>query len=168
MLFQSILLALITSLALGQSEVGRPCGFKMAPCPFDMKCVPDNAHCPHPSRCPGHCEFKNKYDQCGGFTPRPHVCRRGSRCQDDPRLPPNCGMACDAPGICIPENAPFCGGFMGNLNFCSGGGHVLETRLTNGTQYCQSSSAIGSLKPAATILYCMLFLSATRIAFLLK
>ncbi|KAL6856353.1 hypothetical protein J3F83DRAFT_451119 [Trichoderma novae-zelandiae] len=113
MLLQSILLTLTIPLALAQSEVGRPCGFKIAPCPFDMKCVPDNAYCPHPSRCPGHCEFKNRYASCGGFTPRPHNCGAGFECQDDPRLPPNCGMACDVPGICVAENAHFCGGFLG-------------------------------------------------------
>ncbi|KAL6814425.1 hypothetical protein J3E69DRAFT_347215 [Trichoderma sp. SZMC 28015] len=113
MLLKSVLLTLAITLASAQSEVGRPCGFKIAPCPFDMKCVADNPYCPDRNKCPGHCEFKNKYDSCGGFTPRPHNCDRNHVCQDDPRLPPNCGMACDIPGICVPKAAEFCGGFAG-------------------------------------------------------
>ncbi|KAM0254421.1 hypothetical protein ACHAQJ_006825 [Trichoderma viride] len=113
MLLKTVLLAVTVSLASAQSEVGRACGFKIAPCPFDMQCVPDNLYCPQINRCPGHCEFKNKYQSCGGFTPRPVNCDKNSECKDDPRLPPNCGMACDAPGICIPKKASFCGGFLG-------------------------------------------------------
>ncbi|KAH6603144.1 hypothetical protein Trco_007919 [Trichoderma cornu-damae] len=117
MLFKSVFLAMAISLASAQdpsdSQVGRPCGFKIAPCPDDMKCVPDRPGCPNINICPGHCEFKNRYPSCGGFRPRPHKCNKNSECKDDPRLPPNCGMACDAPGICIPKDAPICGGIAG-------------------------------------------------------
>ncbi|GFP59624.1 hypothetical protein ACSS6W_009847 [Trichoderma asperelloides] len=119
MFLKSILLAITVSLASAQiprpehSQVGRACGFKIAPCPFDMKCVPNNPYCSELNRCPGHCEFKNQYQSCGGFTPRPHNCGGNSECQDDPRLPPNCGLACDVPGICIPKETHFCGGFIG-------------------------------------------------------
>ncbi|KAL7941324.1 hypothetical protein V8C42DRAFT_335412 [Trichoderma barbatum] len=113
MLLKSVLLSFAISLASAQSEIGRPCGFKIAPCPFDMKCVSDNPYCTELNRCPGHCEFKNKYESCGGFTPRPHNCDGNHRCEDDPRLPPNCGMACDIPGICVPKEKHYCGGFLG-------------------------------------------------------
>ncbi|KAM0271124.1 hypothetical protein ACHAQH_009191 [Verticillium albo-atrum] len=53
------------------------------------------------------------YQSCGGFrvAPAPR-CPRGTVCLDDPRKD-GCGMACDAPGICIPKKAPQCGGFFG-------------------------------------------------------
>ncbi|KAL7931333.1 hypothetical protein V8C35DRAFT_310137 [Trichoderma chlorosporum] len=113
MLLTNILLSLAITLASAQSQVGRSCGYKMAPCPFDMKCVPNNPYCPEPNKCPGHCEFRNQYESCGGFTPRPHNCDDDYECQDDPRLPPDCGLACDIPGICVPKDARFCGGFVG-------------------------------------------------------
>ncbi|KAI9170834.1 hypothetical protein HJFPF1_00308 [Paramyrothecium foliicola] len=58
--------------------------------------------------------IQNEYQFCGGFTPFPAPdCPRGTYCADDPRNPGSCGMACDAPGICIPIEAQFCGGFAG-------------------------------------------------------
>ncbi|KAG7126769.1 hypothetical protein HYQ44_000489 [Verticillium longisporum] len=50
------------------------------------------------------------YQSCGGFrvAPAPR-CPKGTACLDDPRID-GCGMACDAPGICIPNKAPQCGG----------------------------------------------------------
>ena len=45
---------------------------------------------------------------CGGFTPRPNTCPSGYVCIDDPDGP-ECGMACDFPGICTET----CGGFVG-------------------------------------------------------
>ncbi|KAM0335039.1 hypothetical protein ACHAQA_000073 [Verticillium albo-atrum] len=53
------------------------------------------------------------YKTCGGFRVKPVPrCPRGTTCLDDPRVD-GCGMACDRPGICIPNKAPECGGFLG-------------------------------------------------------
>jgi hypothetical protein len=61
-----------------------------------------------PAETPG-----NEYPSCGGFRIDPAPCPSGSYCADDPRNPFDCGMACDAPGICIPRDAAICGGFAG-------------------------------------------------------
>lgn len=104
----------IKSLALAQSSaVGRPCGLKIAPCPNDLTCIPDNPTCTNTYRCKGTCAFKNKYPPCGGNSLNPPKCDENSTCQDDPRLPDSCGMACDFLGICIPKDTLFCGGFAG-------------------------------------------------------
>lgn len=52
---------------------------------------------------------RNEYPSCGGFRVTPVNCPDGSYCADDPRNPFSCGMACDAPGICIPKTAQICG-----------------------------------------------------------
>ncbi|KJZ77260.1 hypothetical protein HIM_03581 [Hirsutella minnesotensis 3608] len=101
-------------------ENGRPCGLKIAPCPDTDFCRPVNPRCTDLNRCRGVCTRKPKrpyppqgdYKSCGGFRATPVTCDAGSTCRDDPRKG-GCGMACDAPGICIPDNAPKCAGFAG-------------------------------------------------------
>lgn len=110
-------LALFTAVTaqngLGNEYPGRACGLKMAACQEDMTCVPDADNCADLDRCSGTCQFTNKYKSCGGKVVTPTFCGSKSKCADDPRLPPNCGMACDRPGICIPKKAKQCGGFAG-------------------------------------------------------
>lgn len=55
----------------------------------------------------------HEYPPCGGHRPNPPECPPYSTCKDDPRIQDSCGMACDQPGICIPDNAPSCAGFAG-------------------------------------------------------
>ncbi|CAM1502658.1 Fc.00g074340.m01.CDS01 [Cosmosporella sp. VM-42] len=95
------------------SGTGQPCGLKIAPCPKDQYCLPDSPRCTDLNRCRGTCTFKNTYPDCGGFRPNPPKCDPDSTCQDDPRLPGSCGMACDKAGICVPNDLPSCGGFTG-------------------------------------------------------
>ncbi|KAG5928009.1 hypothetical protein E4U42_001435 [Claviceps africana] len=108
------LLALAATL-VPVSAQGQPCGLKIAPCPSDQHCVPDSPRCNNPNRCRGTCQFRNTYLSCGGFRTQPVTCPEGTECRDDPRVPRGCGLACDAPGICMPTNAPSCAGFAGRL-----------------------------------------------------
>ncbi|KAH8902135.1 hypothetical protein BR93DRAFT_854725, partial [Coniochaeta sp. PMI_546] len=50
------------------------------------------------------------YQSCGGFRIQQKPCPSGQICIDDPYRS-GCGMACDAPGICV--TPVFCGGFAG-------------------------------------------------------
>ncbi|KAL5353614.1 hypothetical protein ACLOAV_001651 [Pseudogymnoascus australis] len=114
-MFLPRLLAL-SALTLGlvqASDLGRPCGRKIAPCSEDMACVPNNNHCTDLNRCLGTCQFTNTYPSCGGFRVEPVTCADSQVCVDDPRTPESCGMACDAPGICLPKTEIQCGGFVG-------------------------------------------------------
>jgi hypothetical protein len=86
---------------------GRSCGFKIAPCPKDQKCAPNDEGCSDIGTCPGHCVFTNEYPDCGGHRPNPPSCPAGTACVDDVRIP-GCGMACDRPGICVSESQPRC------------------------------------------------------------
>lgn len=52
-----------------------------------------------------------QYPSCGGFTIEPNECQGGT-CISDPRKP-GCGLACDEPGICVPEDVSRCGGYAG-------------------------------------------------------
>ncbi|KAI9148452.1 N-glycosidase [Paramyrothecium foliicola] len=54
-----------------ESAYGRSCGFKIAPCPEDMKCTPNEPSCKDTNRCLGYCTFKNEYPDCGGFRINP-------------------------------------------------------------------------------------------------
>ncbi|KAF2396796.1 hypothetical protein EJ06DRAFT_533533 [Trichodelitschia bisporula] len=56
------------------------------------------------------------YKSCGGFRIRNEPCAAGEICVDDPYAG-GCGMACDAPGVCV--KPVFCGGFAGFQ--CAGG-----------------------------------------------
>lgn len=80
-------------------------------CTYDMRCDKqlDNTE--------AYCVYRNLYQSCGGNTPIPTTCDddkngRSTTCLDDPRKE-GCGMACDAPGICLPKDVPWCGGFIG-------------------------------------------------------
>jgi hypothetical protein len=57
-----------------------------------------------------------KYKSCGGFRIEYVGCPKDQICVDDPYAG-GCGMACDAPGICV--KPVFCGGFAGIQ--CKGG-----------------------------------------------
>ncbi|EHK15160.1 uncharacterized protein TRIVIDRAFT_51487 [Trichoderma virens Gv29-8] len=57
--------------------------------------------------------FKYPYLACGGRGPNPHKCPASWTCKDDLRTPDNCGLKCGRPGICVPNNAPSCGGITG-------------------------------------------------------
>jgi hypothetical protein len=86
-----------------------PCGPGLPPCSPDTICETDNyASCPGGSACPGTCAYINSYPFCGGETMHPNYCAQGERCVDDARFPESCGMACDAPGICVSEEQPRC------------------------------------------------------------
>jgi hypothetical protein len=52
------------------------------------------------------------YQQCSGFTFPATPCPSGYKCIDDPRVS-GCGMACDFPGICVPNDSPQCAGLRG-------------------------------------------------------
>lgn len=68
------------------------------------------------------CVPKPKYEPCGGLTPittRDTGCNEGFTCVSDPRKP-GCGLACDEPGICVPDDVAICGGI---------GGFTCETGL---------------------------------------
>ncbi|KAJ9149182.1 hypothetical protein NKR19_g5730 [Coniochaeta hoffmannii] len=55
-------------------------------------------------------EPTSTYQSCGGFRIQQKPCPTGQICIDDPYRG-GCGMACDAPGICVTPT--FCGGFAG-------------------------------------------------------
>ncbi|RDA91947.1 hypothetical protein CP533_1351 [Ophiocordyceps camponoti-saundersi (nom. inval.)] len=104
--------AAFASFAAAQADAAaRPCGLKIAPCPSNSICVPSSPDCADLNKCKGTCQ--KKYPSCGGFRIKPVNCDKDSECVDDPRFPNSCGMACDAPGICIPKKAPSCSGFAG-------------------------------------------------------
>jgi hypothetical protein len=69
-------------------------------CSADTVCSPDDPSTPLGR---GVCVFKNTYSRCGGHTVQPVTCGATANCIDDPRNPNSCGMACDAPGICVPK-----------------------------------------------------------------
>jgi hypothetical protein len=102
----------LASLATAQ-WTGQPCGRKLAPCAQDATCVPDDPTCPDLNISLGHCEFINEYEDCGGFRIEPKGCPENNSCEDDPRKPWDYGIIADAPGICIPDDQPVCGGFAG-------------------------------------------------------
>jgi hypothetical protein len=120
---------------------GRPCGFKIAPCPTGMSCSQSDSACPlsRGENCPGNCVphatgimvttptittptlttttpttptfTRQHYEGCGGKRATPLNCPTGHVCIDDPYRG-GCGMACDAPGICVMPTAA-CGGIAG-------------------------------------------------------
>src|SRR5690606_26495254 len=97
------------------AEGSRPCGFKIAPCPGDSVCVPVSDNCTNMNVCAGRCSPTPSspvkhfvFPSCGGLRPVPTLCPAGSVCKDDPGGPGGCGMACDFPGICVPEDTPKC------------------------------------------------------------
>lgn len=140
-LLAAVILAVPSVLAQGGEhapDTGRPCGFKIAPCPTDMSCSWRDPACPmtRGENCPGNCmpatavptvatttridpeptipppepTPTHQYDDCGGKRIKPKDCPEGHICIDNPYRG-GCGMACDAPGICVkPE---FCGGIAG-------------------------------------------------------
>jgi hypothetical protein len=101
---------------LAATVAARNCGFKIAPCPTGQECIPKDPKCTDLNRCLGTCRRPapvKEYQACGGnMRPPPPDCAKGTTCRDDPRVP-GCGRACDRQGICIPDNAPQCGGFAG-------------------------------------------------------
>ncbi|KAL8383350.1 hypothetical protein RB595_006886 [Gaeumannomyces hyphopodioides] len=62
-------------------------------------------HPPRPTATPP------RYEDCGGKRVVPKDCPAGHVCVDDPRRG-GCGMACDAPGICVRPTTP-CSGLAG-------------------------------------------------------
>lgn len=105
--------------ALSATALARNCGLKIAPCPADKVCQPKSPKCTDLNRCLGTCVRPTypvpatTYASCGGFRVNPAPsCPTGYVCRDDPRQK-GCGMACDMPGICIPNNAPTCSGITG-------------------------------------------------------
>jgi hypothetical protein len=79
------------------------------PCSSDSICQPDDPSCTDLTTCRGTCTLRNRYRSCGGFRIQPRNCFSGQTCIDDTRIPGNCGMACDAPGICVSNSAATCG-----------------------------------------------------------
>ncbi|KAH8706322.1 hypothetical protein BGZ61DRAFT_531527 [Ilyonectria robusta] len=110
MLVHAVASAALASLATAQQQHNYayppiPCGARSLPdCPADAFCVPDQPGS-------GSCAFRNTYQPCGGFTMEPSLCGRPADvCVDDPRTPESCGMACDAPGICLAPELSECEG----------------------------------------------------------
>jgi hypothetical protein len=65
-----------------------------------------------PLATPAACPTKPQYKSCGGMSIEANRCPSGHECISDPRTG-GCGLACDQPGICVPTDAPKCGGFAG-------------------------------------------------------
>ncbi|KAK5655616.1 hypothetical protein OQA88_5547 [Cercophora sp. LCS_1] len=129
------LATLFVSLLATTAAAGRrPCGFKIAPCKEGWTCQKVDPSCNRGENCEGFCiptkttlstvtatkteAPRPTYSSCGGFRVTPLECAKGYHCVDDPYVA-GCGMACDRPGICVPETAAFCGGFAGFQ--CKGG-----------------------------------------------
>ncbi|KAK3686230.1 hypothetical protein B0T22DRAFT_243218 [Podospora appendiculata] len=129
-----LLLAAVTSIPLATAAVipdsllPTLCGGKFGPCPTSATCKQLNPLCnpginPLSTRCLGYCVPSTTttttpvftpqgYQSCGGFRVNPApTCPTGTICVDDPYAG-GCGMACDAPGICVTPGI-FCGGIAG-------------------------------------------------------
>ncbi|KAK0609569.1 hypothetical protein B0T17DRAFT_594069 [Bombardia bombarda] len=117
MLLPTIFVSILgyAALASAKGPGGRPCGLKIAPCPSGQTCKLLNAHTgvcvkPAPTLTTSTVAPTPTYAPCGGFR-IPIACPNADQiCMDDPRSG-GCGMACDAPGICV--TPVFCGGFAG-------------------------------------------------------
>lgn len=115
---------LISLLATTAAAGRRPCGFKIAPCQSGWTCQKVDPACNRGENCEGYCiptkttlttvtatptkAPRPTYQACGGFRVERLDCAKGYHCVDDPYVK-GCGMACDRPGICVPETAAFCG-----------------------------------------------------------
>lgn len=132
----SLLLGASTAAAAASSEPARNCGFKIAACPKDQYCKPNDPTCTRGENCLGKCVHsspspsstlatvtttktkpsptpkpRETYPPCGGFRVAGGFdCGKGFVCVDNPYVK-GCGMACDRPGICVPDES--CGGFIG-------------------------------------------------------
>lgn len=154
----ALCLLLLPSSVLSQEndgdDMGRPCGFKIAPCEPGSTCSALDPACPatRHENCAGVCrpsttvnrtttkptptantttttmtkkptsrtrptQPPHRYDDCGGKRVVPKDCAAGYLCVDDPYRG-GCGMACDAPGICVRPTTP-CSGVGGRR--CPGG-----------------------------------------------
>ncbi|KAH7015579.1 hypothetical protein EDB80DRAFT_341915 [Ilyonectria destructans] len=114
MLVLAVASAALASLATAQQHNYAyppiPCGRPSLPdCPPDAYCVPDQPDSAGGRGGAGSCAFRNTYQHCGGFTMEPSLCDQpADLCVDDPRTPESCGMACDAPGICLAPELSEC------------------------------------------------------------
>ena len=112
----------------------RPCGFKIAPCPSNWTCSRLEPECTRGENCAGVCvpavapssistvePIPTSYQSCGGRRIQPLECPENHICMDDPYRS-GCGMACDAPGICVPPVA--CGSKTGGL--CTNGRQCVD------------------------------------------
>jgi hypothetical protein len=124
-LTSTLLSILATTAIAGLGDGDRPCGFKIAPCPTGQTCARLDASCTRGENCAGVCrsnvepsttfatitapaEPTQTYESCGGLRVEPKPCPQEQICIDDP-YSTGCGMACDAPGICVTPT--FCGGY---------------------------------------------------------
>lgn len=119
------ILIMLTGLSLApfvaSEPLLRPCGFKIAPCPSSWTCSRLDPECTRGENCAGVCvpstaatfttsvtavtataavPLPSTYQSCGGRRAQPVECPEDHICMDDPRRG-GCGMACDAPGICV-------------------------------------------------------------------
>ncbi|KAK3938033.1 hypothetical protein QBC46DRAFT_266256 [Diplogelasinospora grovesii] len=112
-----------TAVLAATKPISQTCGFKMAPCPTGQTCSILDLTYTRGENCASVCITTLKptlttvttkpaptYRSCGGFRIEPKPCPEGQICIDDP-FSGGCGMACDAPGICVTPT--FCGGFAG-------------------------------------------------------
>jgi hypothetical protein len=97
------------------TATGRPCGFKIAPCPTSQSCKPTDSTCTRGENCAGTCvnnrissvtSFTSStlttlpspkpatYAPCGGHRVEPLACKSDYICVDDPYVG-GCGMSCD-------------------------------------------------------------------------
>ncbi|KAK3373117.1 hypothetical protein B0T24DRAFT_678594 [Lasiosphaeria ovina] len=135
----TLILSLFAAVAMALDD-HRPCGLKIAPCPSAQRCQALDPTCTLGVNCLGYCVPNLKlpvppvtttatattlqtvtststakprvstYAPCGGFRITQECPYKDQICIDDPRSQ-GCGMACDAPGICV--TPVFCGGFIG-------------------------------------------------------
>lgn len=112
------------------------------PCPRDMELVTHGADCngPTSTSCTAECQFKNQYKSCGGFRVASFDCGNGAECQNDPRLPVHCGLACDGPGICVPKGRKACSG---TGESCPDGLYCYLEAQENGCDETRGSGSLG-------------------------
>lgn len=113
-----VLLFLTNVIALTQDstedfDTGRPCGFRIAPCPTGFTCSRTDPTCTRGENCAGICKPRTsskqtppdrQYTDCGGHRRNAPICKADELCVHDPW-----GIeCCDAPGLCV--KPVFCGG----------------------------------------------------------
>ncbi|KAK0728857.1 hypothetical protein B0T26DRAFT_639862 [Lasiosphaeria miniovina] len=117
-MYTALILSLSAAVAMAL-DGHRPCGLKIAPCPSAQRCQALDPTCTLGVNCLGYCTVTSTstarprastYAPCGGFRITQECPCKDQICIDDPRSQ-GCGMACDAPGICV--TPVFCGGFIG-------------------------------------------------------
>ncbi|KXJ91688.1 hypothetical protein Micbo1qcDRAFT_203749 [Microdochium bolleyi] len=119
------IISLVIAAALTATANATVCGYKFGDCKeAGTTCSPVLPWCRDLSRCIGQCVStstnqplpnSNFYQPCGAMMPTmpggigSRTCPSTARCMEDPRVA-DCGINCDAAGICVPNKARVCGG----------------------------------------------------------